>query len=72
MKPSPPCLEQELEPRDGHERAEDPTRSTTAFVVSKNCSRFGVESLIATTLSISTRRLGEVGADVDAVPCGQL
>ena len=50
-------LEQELEPRRRHERPEhaspvdDPASSSP-----KNCSKSGVESLIATTLSISTSR----------------
>ena len=45
---------------------------TTRFVVSKNCSRFGVLSLIATTFSIAAMRCARSGPMSTLVPCGQL
>jgi hypothetical protein len=48
------------------------TLPTTRFVVSKNCSRLGVLSLIATTFATAAMRSARSGPMSTLVPCGQL
>ena len=66
-------LEQELEARDAHERAEDANVPERRGASSRRTARgSGVLSLIATTLSTAASRSARSGPMSTLVPCGQL